>query len=96
MKDMMNFRVKVNVEIDEEGNISSVCPECRDEIKVAFENIKDENLTLIENITCPLCSKEISQVYPSSDSMKQILTEIKGDVVGEVEKELKNVLKKFK
>ena len=93
---MMNFRVKVNVEIDEEGNISAVCPECRDEIKVAFENIKDENLTLIENITCPLCSKEISQVYPSSDSMKQILTEIKGDVVGEVETELKNVLKKFK
>jgi len=57
--------------------------------------MKDENLALIENITCPLCNKEISQVYPSSDSMKQILTGIQGDVVGEVEKELKNVLKEI-
>jgi rubredoxin len=75
------IKVEVNLKVDESGNFEAVCPECKEKIKVAFDNIKDERFALKENIVCPLCDKELIQVFPSETMWKQIEQKAADDIL---------------
>ncbi|WP_406660925.1 hypothetical protein V7O66_13960 [Methanolobus sp. ZRKC3] len=83
------YKFKIDVEIDDNGNSTMACPECGNEIDVAFENIVDENLALGESIVCPFCNQTLNQVHPPKKATEHIMDEIGKDVMDEIKKMLK-------
>ncbi len=96
MEDRKTYRIKRDVEIDDDGNTLVTCPMCEKEINVAFSNIIGENMALGESVTCPSCNSTLDQVHPPKKITEQALKAMRKDADYEIERELKKMLKGLK
>jgi uncharacterized protein (UPF0212 family) len=65
MSDVNIFLIKQNMDVNDDGSTVVTCPECDNEITVAFSNVADDSMALVEYIECPLCNRHLDQVHPS-------------------------------
>lgn len=68
----------------------AACPECKEDIKVAFANIIIDDLALEESIICPCCNKLLDHVHSSKKMSKKeyVSTIVAKDVNGEIQRML--------
>lgn len=68
----------------------AVCPNCKEDIEVAFANIINDDLALEECIICPCCNKLLDHVHISKKMSKKEYTSKAAvkDVNGEIQRML--------
>lgn len=70
----------------------AACPECKEEIEVAFANIINDDLALEESIICPCCNKLLDHVNSSKMNKKEYAsTKVVKDVNGEIQRMLQKL-----
>jgi len=65
----------------------AVCPECKEDVEVAFANIINDDLVLEESIICPHCNKWLDHVDKSKKMGKNeyVSKAAAKDVNGEIQ-----------
>ncbi len=65
----------------------ATCPECKEDIEVAFANIINDDLVLEESIICPCCNKLLDHVHSSKKMSKKeyVNKEATKDVNGKIQ-----------
>lgn len=71
----------------------AACPECKEDIEVAFANIINDDLALEESIICPGCNRILNQVCPKKLSTKEYVNR---ETAKDVQKEIERMLDKLK
>ncbi|MDK2939611.1 MAG: hypothetical protein PWQ51_1776 [Methanolobus sp.] len=94
MSDVNIFHIKENLDVNDDGTTIVTCPECENEISVAFCNIVDDSMALAECIDCPVCNKTLDQVHPSESLNKKIADHVAKELLKGLELDLSSVLSK--
>lgn len=94
MSDINVFHIKENMDVNEDGSTLVTCPECESGISVAFSNIADDSMTLVENMECPYCKSNLDQVHPSESLNKKIADHVAKELLKGLEIDLGSALSK--
>ncbi|MBP1909331.1 hypothetical protein [Methanolobus bombayensis] len=94
MSEVNVFRIKENMDIDDDGSTVVACPECEAEIKVLYSNIADDSMALVEFMECPVCHINLGQVHPSEALNKKIADHVAKELLNGLELDLSNALSK--
>jgi uncharacterized protein YbaR (Trm112 family) len=70
------------------------CPECKEDIEVAFAKIINDDLALEESIVCPCCNKLINHVHRSNKMSKKEY--VNKGAVKDINGEIQRMLDKLK
>ncbi|WP_340820560.1 hypothetical protein [Methanolobus sp. WCC4] len=92
MSEVNVFHIKENMDVNDDGSTDVTCPECENEITVAFSNVADDSMALIEAIACPACNCTLDQVHPSESLNKKIADHVAKELLKGLELDLGKAL----
>lgn len=85
MSEVNVFHIKENMDVSDEGITVVTCPECEAEINIAFSNVADDSMALVECIQCPACSKTLDQVHPSEELNRKIADHVAKELLKDLQ-----------
>ena len=94
MSEVNVFRIKENMDVNDDGCTVVTCPECEAEITVLYTNIADDSMALSECMECPACNSILDQVHPSESLNKKIADHVAKELLNGLELDLNKALSK--